>query len=494
MKMIKIKEITKLKYLASGVLLGLAGIASIGRGEDWPQWFGPMRDGVWRETGLIDKFPMGGPKVLWRQPFNPGYCGPAVAAGKVYVMDRIAEPEPKTPSEKKAPERATPEKASEKTKDKEKKAPPAAAKKTAVPGKERVLCLNAADGSVHWSHEYDCPYAISYNQGPRTTPVVQDGKVFTLGAMGHLHCYDASSGSNVWQKNLLEDYKTKPPVWGYAASMLVDGDKVITLAGGKGSAVVALDKNSGKELWRALTALEVGYSPPSIIEAAGKRQLIVWLDVSVNALDPETGKTLWSIEFPSAATLQRPIVSIVPPVKFGNHLFFSEFYQGSMLLELDQQKPGARVVWQTKENNPTKPTDLNAIMTTPIIRDGHIYGIGGSGEMRCLKLETGAVVWESLKATGGKKALFAHAFIIPQGDRYVIFNDQGDLILANLTPQGYAEIDKAHLLDTTFATRGREVVWCHPAFANRCLYLHNDKEMICVSMAKEEKPKENKGT
>jgi outer membrane protein assembly factor BamB len=312
--------------------------------------------------------------------------------------------------------------------------------------------------------------------------------------MGHLHCYDASSGSNVWQKNLLEDYKTKPPVWGYAASMLVDGDKVITLAGGKGSAVVALDKNSGKELWRALTALEVGYSPPSIIEAAGKRQIIVWLDVSVNALDPETGKTLWSIEFPSAATLQRPIVSIVPPVKFGNHLFFSEFYQGSMLLELDQQKPGARVVWQTKENNPTKPTDLNAIMTTPIIRDGHIYGIGGSGEMRCLKLETGAVVWESLKATGGKKALFAHAFIIPQGDRYVIFNDQGDLILANLTPQGYAEIDKAHLLDTTFATRGREVVWCHPAFANRCLYLHNDKEMICVSMAKEEKPKENKGT
>lgn len=474
-----------LRWMIGIFLVGLIGGTGV-QAEDWPQWFGIKRDGVWRETGIVDKFPKGGPKVLWRKPINPGYSGPSVVDGKVFVMDRITETDPKVKEAPKsgAKEKANSEKASKEGKEKKSSSPEA--KKGGIPGKERVLCLNATDGSTIWEHEYDCTYAISYGQGPRTTPNVDGSKVFTLGAMGHLHCYEASSGKPLWQKNLAKEYQTKPPVWGYAASVLIDGDKLITLAGGKGSAIVALDKNSGKELWRALTAEEVGYSPPAIHEIAGKRQLITWLDTTINGLDPETGKVYWSIDFPDPSKLQRPVVSITPPVVQGKQLFLSEFYQGSILLDLDLDKPGAKVRWQTKENNPVKPTDLNAIMATPVIRDGHIYGIGGNGEMRCLKLETGEMIWESLKATGGKKALFAHAFIVPQGNRFVLFSDQGDLILANLSPKGYEEIDRAHLLDTTFTTRGRDVVWCHPAFANRRVYLHNDKEIICVSLARED--------
>ena len=229
----------------------------------------------------------------------------------------------------------------------------------------------------------------------------------------------------------------------------------------------------------------MGYSAPMLCEAGGKKQLIVWLDTSVNSLDPLTGKTHWSLEHPEAKSIQRPVVNIITPVKAGDKLLVSEFYQGSALMRLDGEKPDAKLLWRSKSKDPSKPDNLNAIMATPIIRGGHIYGVCGMGEMRCVKLDTGELVWESLKATGGKKALFAHAFIIPAGDNYVLFNDQGDLILANLSPKGYEEIARHHLLDTTFTTRGRDVVWCHPAFANKCLFVHNGKEMVCVSMTRE---------
>lgn len=440
-------------------VLAASRFAVPAQADDWPNWLGPKKDGVWHETGLLEKFPQGGPKVIWRKPINPGYCGPAVAAGKLFVMDRITE------------------------KDKDGK--PVSPKKGVVAGKERVVCLEASDGSTVWIQEFDCPYTISYGQGPRATPWVDGDRVFTLGAMGNLRCNESATGKVVWEKDLPKEYKTKPPLWGYSASPLVDGDLIYTQAGGDGSALVALDKRTGKEVWRALKAEEVGYSPPMLCEAGGKRQLIVWLDTSVNSLDPLTGKTYWSLEHPEAKSIQRPVVNIVTPVKSGDNLLVSEFYQGSALLKLDGEKPDAKLLWRSKSKDPSKPDNLNALMATPIIRDGHIYGVCGMGEMRCVKLDTGELVWESLKATGGKKALFAHTFIIPAGDKYVLFNDQGDLILAKLSPKGYEEIARHHLLDTTFTTRGRDVVWCHPAFANKCLFVHNDKEILCVSMARD---------
>src|SRR5262245_38469532 len=225
------------------LLLVMSGAA---RAADWPQWLGPARDGIWRETEILDMFPPGGPKVLWRAEIGQGYTGPAVTNGRVYVMDRQGPVLPK---------------GKEFAKD-------------GLAGRERVLCLNAADGKVVWKHEYDCTYRIAYPEGPRCTPAVHQGKVYTVGSMGDLLCLDASSGKVLWSKSFQADYQAKPPLWGWAAHPLVDGDKVFCLVGGEGSVVVAFHKDTGKELWKALSVEEIGYAPPILIEAGGKRQLI----------------------------------------------------------------------------------------------------------------------------------------------------------------------------------------------------------------------------
>jgi outer membrane protein assembly factor BamB len=428
------------------------------RADDWPQWLGPQRDGVWRETGILKQFPPGGPKVRWRAEIGSGYTGPAVVGDRVYVMDRQGE---------------LPKKGVE------------GAGKEGLPGKERVLCLSTVDGKLVWKHEYDCLYLrINYPQGPRTTPVVRGGKVYTLGAMGDLFCLDAATGKVHWSKKLIREYKLeKPPVWGWAAHPLVDGDKLICTVGGEGSVVVAFDRHTGKELWKALTAEEIGYSPPVLCEAGGKQQLIVWHTESVNGLDPETGKVYWSEPYPADGKPTRPAVSISTPRAEGDRLFITAFYHGAMMFKLAADKPAVSLLWKSPNENPAKSEDLNAVMTTPVLKDGHVYGISGFGELRCLKADTGEKLWETLALFGGKKTFFGTAFLVPHEDRFFIFDEKGDLILARLTPKGYEEIGRAHLLEPTLFSRGRDVVWSHPAFAGRCLFARNDKEIICVELA-----------
>jgi outer membrane protein assembly factor BamB len=440
------------------VLLTLALAAAPARGDDWPSWLGARRDGVWRETGILDKFPPGGPKVLWQLPLGAGYSGPAVADGKVYVMDR------QTPVERPRDDRSAP--------------------KTGLPGRERVLCLDAATGQQVWAHDYDCTYAkVGYPAGPRTTPVVDRGRAFTLGTMGDLVCLDAATGKPVWSKNLAREYKAEVPVWGYAATPLIDGDRLVTLAGGPGSAVVALDVATGQEVWRALTAEEVGYSPPVMIEAGGRRQLAVFLDASLNGLDPETGRPFWKLDYPADAKPQRPAVSIAMPRQLGEWLYVSSFYHGPLMAKLAADRPDAAVAWRGKSRNPERPDGLHTIMATPLLADGHIYGVGGLGELVCSEVATNRTVWQTQQLFGAKKEFCGTAFLVPQGDRVFLFTDQGDLIIARLSPKGYEEIDRAHILDPSQNARGRTVVWSHPAFARRCLFARNDKEMVCVSLA-----------
>jgi outer membrane protein assembly factor BamB len=432
------------------------GVVGGVRADDWPQWLGPERDGVWRETGILDKFPKDGPKVLWKIPIGGGYTGPAVVGDRVYVMDRVLPDMPGAADKPGA--------------------------KGNGPGSERICCLDAANGKIVWQHEYDCTYHLNYPAGPRTTPLVRDGKVYTLGAMGDLCCLEAASGKILWSHNFPKEYKAPTPVWGWAASLLLDGDRIVSLVGGKGSAVVAFNKDTGKEAWQALTAEEIGYSPPTPITAGGKRQLVIWHGESVNGLEPETGNVLWTQPYPPEGKPMRPVVNIAMPRQAGDLLLISSFYHGPLMLKLGVDGK-ATEVWRCKENNIEKSEALHALMSTPVLKEGHIYGVSGLGELRCLKADTGERVWETYAATGGKQGLFANAFLIPQADRFFLFNDQGDLIIARLTPRGYEEIDRAHLLDPTLTTRGRDVVWCHPAFANRCVYVRNDKEMLCVSLA-----------
>ena len=349
-----------------------------------------------------------------------------------------------------------------------------------------VACFDANGGKEIWEYAYDCPYRIGYPSGPRTTPIVADGRVFTLGAMGDLLCLDAKEGKVIWEKHLLKDYElAEPPTWGYAAHPLLDGKRLICLVGGSNSAVVAFNKDTGEEAWRALTAPEIGYAPPVIHTIAGKRQLVVWHPDALAGLEPETGKVLWTQKYPAAEKPQRPDVTIATPRVMGNRIFVTSFYHGALLIEVTNNPFGVRVVWDRHSTSESGFNEgLHTVMSTPVWRGDCIYGICGKGELRCLDAGTGARIWESDAAVGGHVGLFGTAFFVQQEDRYFVWNDQGELIVGRLTPRNFEQISRAKLLETSENTRGRDIVWCHPAFANRRAYVQNGKELICVELGK----------
>jgi len=244
---------------------------------------------------------------------------------------------------------------------------------------------------------------------------------------------------------------------------------------------VAFDKDTGKELWRALSAKEPGYAPPMIYEAGGERQLIIWHPEAVNSLNPENGKVYWTM--PREA---RTGLSVATPRKLGDLLFFTAFYNGSLMLRLDATKPAATTIWQTTKVSEKDTTHLNSIIPTPFLEEGYIYGVCSYGQLRCLKADTGERLWETFQATtDGGPIRWANAFLVKNGGRFFLLSEKGDLIIAELNPQGYEEISRAHLLEPTGVAAGRNVLWSHPAFANRCIYVRNDLEIICVSLAAE---------
>jgi hypothetical protein len=191
----------------------------------------------------------------------------------------------------------------------------------------------------------------------------------------------------------------------------------------------------------------------------------------------------WTQPYPSEGEPQRPAPTIATVPCLGDRLFLTSFYHGPMMLQLAADRPAVTVLWKDKTKKPTRPVGLHCLMATPVLKDGYIYGVCANGELRCCAMDTGNQLWETYAATGGKKTDCGTAFLIPQGDRFILFNDQGELILANLTPKGYAEIDRATIIEPVEAARGRQVVWSHPAFANRCVFARNNKELVCVSLA-----------
>src|SRR6266700_5544062 len=179
-------------------------------------------------------------------------------------------------------------------------------------------------------------------------------------------------------------------------------------------------------------------------------------------------------------------MSIATPRKVGDELIFTCFYNGSLMLRLDSEKPAEKAIWRTQKASEKDTTHLNAVMSTPFLEGGYIYGVCSYGQLRCLKADTGERIWETMAATtsDGKEMRWANAFIVKNGDRFFLFNEKGDLIIAKLTPKGYEEISRAHLLEPTNTAAGRDVLWSHPAFANRRIYARNDKEIICADLEK----------
>jgi hypothetical protein len=442
---------------ASLLVLALAPAAAA---ADWPQWMGPNRDGVWPETGIVEKLPPGGPKILWRAPVAGGYSGPAVVGDRVFVTDYLTR-------DYKPADHG--------------KGGPSDFNRAALTGVERVLCFSADTGGLLWKHEYDCPYDISYPAGPRCTPTVGGGKVYALGAMGRLSCLDAATGAVLWSKDFPKDYGVKVPLFGFSGHPLIDGRKLICTVGGDGTTVVAFDKDTGKELWRALSSKEVGYSSPTVIEAGGRRQLLVWHGEGLNALDPETGGRYWSHRL---AVWQGVVV--MAPRKDGDYLYAGTVFGTAVGLKLDADKPAATVAWGGPKNK--AGAGLSPVNMTPFAEGGVLYGVDQPGQFRAARIATGERLWESWLPVTGKEesgpVYSGTAFVVKNGGRFFLFNEKGELVVARLSPEGYEEVSRWKMLDPTGTYAGRRVVWSHPAFANRCVYARNDKELVCASLAR----------
>jgi outer membrane protein assembly factor BamB len=435
------------QYLSSKIILGLAVLLQVSErsvAEDWPNWMGPNRDNVWNIAKPPQSLPSGSLKAKWTVPVAGGYSGPAVVGNRIYVTDLVTKADAQVDN----------------------------FGRKSFDGTERVLCFDANTGKAIWKHEYNVTYAISYPAGPRCTPVVDGGNVYTLGAEGDLFCFEAQTGKVVWSRKLKDDYKTNSALWGFAAHPLIDGDNLITLAGGDGSHTVCLNKKTGKEVWRFGTAPEQGYSPPSVITAGGVRQLILPNPTAINSVDPATGKLYWTLPYDAS---NGSIIMV--PIQVGKYLFVAGYSDKNLLIELDATSPKAKEVWRNVAKKALSPVNVQ-----PMAIGDVVYGMDQSGEMIAFKIDTGERLWETSKPIGRRPLGSGTAFLVRSGDLFYLFNELGELVVAKMNPQGYEEISREKIIEQTNNAFGREVVWCPPAFANGCIYVRNDEKLICVPL------------
>jgi outer membrane protein assembly factor BamB len=343
---------------------------------------------------------------------------------------------------------------------------------------ERVWCVDAATGESIWKHAYPTVYTIGYTAGPRASVTVADGIAIAVGAMGHLKCFDAANGDLKWEHDLATEYQARMPIWGITAAPLIYQDLVIQIAAGAGDAcVVAFDLATGQERWRALDE-RAGYSAPIMIRQGGQDVVVCWTGESISGLDPATGKVFWSIPM---LPRQMPI-GVATPVVSGEHLFVSSFYDGAMLIRLDLQSPAAEMLWH-RVGQDEKTTDaLHCMISTPLIKGNYIYGFDSYGELRCLDIKTGDRIWED--KTVVPTARWATVHTIQHGDREIMFNDQGELIFGQLTPQGFTEFSRSKLISPTRKQLPRRggVTWSHPAIADGYIYIRNDEQLLRASL------------
>lgn len=415
--------------------------------DDWPQWRGKDRNGVWSETGVVEAFETEQLPLVWSVDIGPGYSGPTVANGRVYITDRITEPKQI----------------------------------------ERVHCFDAKTGNQIWSHEYDCVYrGVGYEAGPRANVTVDGGHAYALGSMGHLHTFDAATGDVIWKSALNERYGIKDdrmPIWGIAAAPLVYEDTLILQIGGeKGACVVALDRKTGEERWRALDD-RASYSAPILITQANQTVLVVWTGDRILGMNPKTGDVHWDSPMPP----KNMVINIATPVydPETGYLFLTAFYDGSKMMKLAKDELKAEELWRIRGDSERNTAALHSIMATPILEGEYIYGVDSYGELRCLDAKTGDRIWEDLTATSNVR--WGNIHMVRHQDKVWMFNERGELLITKLSPKGFEELSRTRLLEPTtvqLKRRGEGVCWSHPAFANRHVFVRNDKRLVCASLAK----------
>jgi outer membrane protein assembly factor BamB len=408
--------------------------------HDWSQWLGPERLGVWHLDISKDTLVDSDLRKLWEVPVGTGYSGPTVSDGRVYLMDYI----------------------------------------TVSPNRERVLCLDADNGNILWIHEYECSYSVGYPTGPRASVLLHEGRAYSFGTMGDIYCLDAVTGKVLWYIDGAITFDIRLPVWGLSASPLVENDLLIIQLGGSPDAcLVALDKETGEEVWRALDD-EASYSAPIVIDQAGKRVLVCWTGDNLVGLNPETGGLYWKVPYERS----RGIMNIATPVYASPYIFLSSFWDGSMLISLSQDTQEAELVWKRAGRNERNTDALHACMSTPVIYGDYVYGIDSYGELRCLELLTGDRVWAD--TTLVPHGRWANAHLVTQGDKTWAFNELGELILAELSQDGFKDLGRVELVKPfKVSPNPREGVnWAHPAFAGRRIYARSDAMLVCYEVVR----------
>ncbi len=416
------------RRVPAAILLSLLPVACIGAltgsgrpaaAADWPQFLGPTRNGISTETDLLTSWPAKGPPVLWERAVGAGFSGPVVVGPWLILFHRVGD-------------------------------------------KEVVECLEAATGKSRWKADYPTAYRDDYGKGdgPRSTPLVAGGRVFTLGAEGRLHCLDLNTGKVLWQRALHEDYQVPRNFFGVGTSPLLEGGLVIVNVGGKGAGVVALDQNTGKEVWRA-TDQHASYASPVAATIAGTRHLFVFTREGLVSLDPKTGAVRFSKRWRSRFQAS---VNAATPLVIGDYLFLSASYNtGAVLLRVHAD--GADEVW--KGDN-----ILSNHYSTSVAYQGFLYGFDGRQEegarLRCVELKTGKVRWT--------REPFGCGSLILVGGNLIILAENGDLVSVEATPDAYHEKSRAAVL----ARPCRAPI----ALAEGRLFARDERKLVCWDLRK----------
>lgn len=387
--------------------------------EDWPRWRGANGDGRWNPKGIPADFAQREPRRLWKKAIGGGFGGVTVSDGRVYVMDRQ-----KTPQEV-----------------------------------ERVLCFDAETGKELWQHGWEAGYGrMDYGTGPRSSVNITDGRAYVLGATGVAACLDAQSGEVVWQADTVAQFDAQTPTWGFAASPVLDGGRVLLHVGAaKNGSVIALDKMSGKEMWRGGPD-PAGYCTPEIIAHAGTRQLIAWGPEHVQSLDPETGAVNWT--YPYKITYG---VSIAQPLYHDGLLMVSGYWHGTKVLKLGKTAKEAALLWENEK-------DMHGLMSAPLFKDGVVYLLDKNHGLQAFELKTGKVLWrdENTLTPKDRNPQMSLVWLDEARDLAALLNASGELVYVRLKPEGREELARWQIIGKT---------WAHPAFAGNRVFARSDTEL-----------------
>jgi outer membrane protein assembly factor BamB len=394
--------------------------------EDWPCWRGPHRDGISRETGLLNEWPKDGPRQLWRAELSGGFSTVAVADGRLFTQ-------------------------------------------TKENNQEVVVCLDVATGKDIWRYRYDCDYKAhrtftgggrpQARTGPRATPTVDGDRVYTLGATGTLLCLEAKTGKKVWQQDLLKIAEMKVPTHGFCGTPLIIGERIYLNPGGpKGKSIAALDKKDGRVVWQALDD-PVGYAGAAWAEVRGAPQVIFFTGAGAVGVAPKDGRLLW--RYPWKTT---PLLHIATPIYADGKVFISSNYgTGGAVFRLTE-KGEPETIWK-------KPVMQNHFSTS-VLYEGHLYGVS-EGRLRCVDFETGTVKWDRT-GLGRGSVVLADGHLIALGE-------YGELILAQATPAAYTEVSRCQVFDKGTLT------WTVPVVSGGRLFVRSENALLALDLRGEGK-------